>query len=463
MKKYQLVIIGSGPGGYVAGEYASKQGLHTLVIESDKFGGVCLNKGCIPTKTLLKSSKIIDYVSHASKYGIDGIDINSISLNWNKIQERKNQVVKQLQNGIGGLLKMAKVDVINGKANVLTNNTLEVNGEIIEFEKLIVATGSTPRKLNLDGFEEGYKNNKIITSDEALTLDSIPKKFTVIGGGVIGIEFATLYAGLGSEVTILQGVDRILEVLDNDISKEITSLLQKSNVKILTNVKISKFENNKIYFEHEGETKNIESDITLVSVGRVPTTDCVNNIQIDKANNGSIITNEYMETSIKNIYAIGDCTSKIMLAHTAHKNALVAVDRILGKNNKYDPLKIPSCIYTYPEVASIGKTEEELIKENIQYFKAKTPMNHIGKALADGESSGFLKLLVSKECGEILGCHIVASTASDIISEIALAMELEATIYDLTNTIHPHPTVSEIVWETARKIFVENFKDKKWF
>lgn len=463
MKKYELIVIGSGPGGYIAAEYASKQGLKTLIIESDNFGGVCLNKGCIPTKTLLKSSKMIDYIDHASKYGIDGIDLSKLSLNWNKIQDRKNDVIKKLQLGIGALLKSAKVETIKGFATVIDENTVEVNGEKINFDKLILATGSSPRKLNLPGFELGYKLGKIITSDEALSLEEVPKKFTVIGGGVIGVEFATLYAGLGSEVTVLQGVDRILEVLDTDISNEITSLMKNSNINIVLNAKVIEYKDNKIIYEVNGVKQELESDVTLVSVGRVPNVDCVKSLNIDIAKNGSIITNEHMETSIKNIYAIGDCTAKIMLAHTAHKNALVAVDRILNKPNKYDSLKIPSCIYTYPEVASIGKTEDQLIKENIPYFKAKTSIAHIGKALADGESKGFLKLLVSKDYGEILGCHIIASTASDIIAEIALAMETESTVYELTNTIHPHPTISEIVWETAKKILIENFKDKNWF
>lgn len=464
MSKYDLIVIGSGPGGYIAAEYAAKQGLHTLIIESDNFGGVCLNKGCIPTKTLLKSSKVLEYLAEANKYGIEGLSKEGISLNWSKIQERKNNVVKQLQNGIGGLLKSAKVEVIKGIATVLSNNTVSVNDTIIEFDKLIVATGSTPRKFtNIPGFEQGYASGKLITSDEALVLSEIPKKLTVIGGGVIGVEFATLYAGLGSQVTILQGVDRILEVLDNDISKEITSLLQKENVNIITNINLVEFKDNNVVYTVNGETKVDDADVVLVSVGRVPTSDCVKQIGINLEKNGSIITNEYMQTSIENIYAIGDCTSRIMLAHTAHKNALVAVDHILNKPNKYEPLKVPSCIYTHPEVASIGYTEEQLIEKNIPYYKGKTPMAHIGKALADGESKGFLKLLVGKEYGEILGCHIVATTASDIISEIALAMELEATVYDLTNTIHPHPTISEIVWETAKKILTDNFKDKKWF
>lgn len=464
MSKYDLVVIGGGPGGYVAAEYAAKQGLHTLIIESENYGGVCLNKGCIPTKTLLKSSKINEYIHDAEKYGIEGLNVEGISLNWNKIQERKNKVVKQLQMGIIGLMNSAKVDALKGVAKVIDKNTLVVNDTKIEFDKLIVATGSSPRKFtNIPGFEEGYNSGKLITSDEALKLPEIPKKFTVIGGGVIGVEFATLYANLGSEVTILQGVDRILEVLDGDVSKEITNLLLKENVKIITNINLVEFKDNKVVYTVNGETFTNEADVTLVSVGRVPTTECVKDLPIEFAPNGSIITDAQMRTKLDNIFAIGDCTSKIMLAHTAHKNAIVAVDTILNKPNKYEPLTVPSCIYTHPEVASVGYTEEQLIEKNIKYYKAKTPMAHIGKALADGEVNGFLKLLVGVEHGEILGCHIVASTASDIIAEVALAMELEATVYDLTNTIHPHPTISEIVWETARKILVTNFKDKKWF
>lgn len=464
MSKYDLVVIGGGPGGYVAAEYAAKQGLHTLIIESDCFGGVCLNKGCIPTKTLLKSSKINEYIHEAEKYGIEGLNLDGISLNWSKIQDRKNKVVKQLQLGVIGLMNSAKVDALKGFAKVINENTLVVNDTEIQFDKLIVATGSSPRKFtNIPGFEEGYNSGKLITSDEALRLPEIPKKFTVIGGGVIGVEFATLYANLGSEVTILQGVDRILEVLDGDVSKEITTLLEKENVKIITNINLVEFKDNKIVYTVNGETFTNEADVTLVSVGRVPTTESVKDLPLEFAPNGSIITDAQMRTSIKNIFAIGDCTSKIMLAHTAHKNAIVAVDTILNKPNKYEPLTVPSCIYTHPEVASVGYTEEQLIEKNIKYYKAKTPMLHIGKALADGETKGFLKLLVGQEHGEILGCHIVASTASDIIAEVALAMELEATVYDLTNTIHPHPTISEIVWETARKMLVTNFKDKKWF
>ncbi|MDE5553044.1 MAG: dihydrolipoyl dehydrogenase [Malacoplasma sp.] len=462
MKKYDVIVIGSGPGGYIAGEYAAKHQLKTLVIENEEFGGVCLNKGCIPTKTLLRSAKIHEYIEKSVYYGIDGIDFSKLTLNWQRIQERKNEVIHQLRMGVQGILRAAKADVIKGTASVIDASTIEVNGERIEYQNLIVATGSRPRLFPLPGFAEGYANKTVVTSDEVLSLKEIPKKFTVIGGGVIGVEFAVLYAGLGSKVTIVQGVDRILEILDKDISAEITKLLKNSGVDIVTNAKVLEYKNNSVYFELDGKTTSFEGDITLVSVGRAPNSDIVKHL-VDIAPNGSIISNSQMQTSVKNIYAIGDCTSKIMLAHSAYKNAIVAVDSILGVKSSFDPNKVPSCIYTHPEVASIGKTEEELIASSISFYKASVPMKHIGKSLADGQTVGFIKMLVSQDHGQILGCHIVGSNASDMISEVALAMELEATVYDIATTIHPHPTVSEAIWEVAKKIVLDNFLNKKWY
>ena len=463
MKHYDVIVIGSGPGGYVAAEHAGKHGLKTLCIEAENFGGVCLNKGCIPTKTLLKSSKLNQEVIKAVEFGVDGIDLSSITLNWEKIQARKNDVVKKLVMGVQGILKTSKCDVIKGFATLIDKNTVKVNDETITFDNLILATGSSARKFSLPGFEQGYASGRVVTSDEALSLSFIPKKFTVIGGGVIGVEFAILFAELGSEVTILQGVDRILEVLDNDISVEITNLLKKKGVNIETNVNIKEFKDNKVYYEKDGQLMFNESDVCLTSVGRKPNTDIVKPLGMELAPNGSIISDDQMRTSIKNIYAIGDCTSKIMLAHSAYKNAIVAVDTILNRHAKMDLNKVPSCIYTHPEVASIGKTEEQLIKENADFVKAKYPMSYIGKALADGESIGFIKMLVDKKTGEILGCHIVGNDASNLIAEIALAMETEATVNTLVETIHPHPTISEVVWEVAKKILLDNFKDKQWY
>lgn len=462
MKSYDLIVIGSGPGGYVAAEQAGKHGLSTLCIESKDYGGVCLNKGCIPTKALLNSSKIQQYVLKASEFGVEGINTSEIYLDWQKIINRKNDVVKKLQMGVQGILKSAKVDSIVGEAKIVDKNTVSVNGELINYKNLIIATGSTARKLNLPGFDIGYSEGKIITSDEALNLPRIPSKFTVIGGGVIGVEFAILFREFGSEVTILQGVDRILEVLDKDVSLEVSKLLMNKGIKIETSVNIKRYENGEIVYEKNGQEFRNNSDFCLVSVGRVPTTDIVKPINIELAPNGSIITNDKMQTSISNIYAIGDCTSKVMLAHSAYKNAVVAVDNILNKSSKMDLLKIPSCIYTHPQVASVGYTEEQLKEKGVKYYSSKFQFSHLGKALADGKTFGFIKMMVDQETGEILGCHIVGEQASNFISEIALAMETECTVNSIASTIHPHPTYAEIIWEVARKIIIEHFQDKDW-
>ncbi|MCF0218099.1 MAG: dihydrolipoyl dehydrogenase [Malacoplasma sp.] len=463
MKSYDVIIIGSGPGGYIAAEYAAKSGLKTLCVEAADLGGVCLNKGCIPTKALLSCSKIFQELKHATDFGIMGIDNNSITVDWKKILDRKDKVVKTLQMGVNGLLKAAKSDLIRGKAKIIDTKTIEVNDETIEYKYLVVATGSVPRKFNLPGFEEGYSANKVITSDEALNLDFIPKKFTVIGGGVIGIEFAILYSELGSEVTILQGVDRILEVLDNDVSIEVTKLLEKRNIKIVTDAKILRYADSKVFYEKDGKECASDFDYCLVSVGRTPDSEIVKAIGVECAPNGSIITNAQMKTNIDNVYAIGDCTSKVMLAHSAYKNAIVAIDSILNKPAAMDNLKVPGCIYTHPQVATIGYTEAELVAKNYNFVKAKYSFGHLGMGLASSATFGFIKMLVEKSTGEILGCHIVGENASDYIAEIALAMENESTVKTIADTIHPHPTYSEIVWEVARKIVVDFFNDKEWF
>lgn len=462
MKKYDLVVIGSGPGGYIAAEHAAKHGLSTLCIESRDYGGVCLNRGCIPTKALLNTSKIKQYVLKADEFGVIGIDTSHISLDWSKVIARKNLVVQKLQMGVQGLLKSAKAEMLKGEAKIVDQNTVSVNGESIAFTNLIIATGSSPRKFNLPGFDVGYNEGKVLTSDEVLNLPKIPEKFTVIGGGVIGIEFAILFAELGSKVTILQGVDRILEVLDKDISTEVTKLLLNKGIVIHTDVQIQRYENGQIFYKKDNQEFSSSFDYCLVSVGRNPTTEIAKPLGLEFAPNGSIITNEKMQTSIKHIYAIGDCTSKVMLAHSAYKNAVVAVDAILNKPAKMDLLKIPSCIYTHPEVASVGYTEEQLKEKNIPFYSSKYSFANLGKALADGKTFGFIKLLVSQDCGEILGCHIVGEQASNYISEVALAMENEATVHTLAETIHPHPTYAEIIWEVARKIIIQYFSNKNW-
>ncbi|MGL5591503.1 MAG: dihydrolipoyl dehydrogenase [Mycoplasmoidaceae bacterium] len=453
---YDLIIIGGGPGGYVAAEHAGKHNLKTLVIEKEALGGVCLNKGCIPTKTLLKSAKVLHYLKDAKHYGINIEGKNEFSLDWKAMQSNKREVVDKLVSGVKFIIKSSKAKLIEGNATMVSDHVVEVNGEKYYGEKIILATGSLPRELKLPGFKEGKEIGVVIDSTDALELKEIPKKLTVIGGGVIGIEFALLYSELGCEVTILQGLDRILEVLDDEISKTMTDILIKKGIKIITNVKIEYLNGNKLYYELDGKKVEQIVEKVLVSVGRVPRYDAFKKIDLVYDERNRIVVNKNLQTSKGHIYAIGDLTQKLMLAHVAYKHAMIAVDHILGRDIPYLLVESPSVIYTYPEVASIGIIERDMNPN--ECFVTKMPMSHLGKALADHETDGFIKMILDRKTGRIFGCHIIASTASDLISEIAVAMQSEATIFDLAATIHPHPSISEIIYEVAKKAIYENYK-----
>lgn len=453
---YDLIIIGGGPGGYVAAEHAGKHNLKTLVIEKESLGGVCLNKGCIPTKTLLKSAKVLHYLKDAKHYGINIEGNNEFSLDWKAMQENKKEVVDKLVSGVKFIIQNAKAKLIEGTAAMVSDHIVEVNGEKYYGEKIILATGSLPRELDLPGFKEAKTKGIIIDSTDALELNKIPKKLIVIGGGVIGIEFALLYCELGTEVTILQGLDRILEVLDNEISKTMTQILTSKGIKIVTNVKIKSINDKTLSYELDGKTIEKIVDKVLVSVGRVPRYDAFKKIDLVYDERNRIVVNKNLQTSKRHIYAIGDLTQKLMLAHVAYKHAMIAVDHILGKDTPYHLIESPSVIYTYPEVASIGIIERDMNPN--ESFVTKMPMSHLGKALADHETDGFIKMILDKQTGRIIGCHIIASTASDLISEIAVAMQSEATVFDLAATIHPHPSISEIIYEVAKKALYEDYK-----
>lgn len=448
--KYDVIVVGSGPGGYVSAIKSSQEGLKTLIIEKENYGGVCLNVGCIPTKVLLKSSKMYCMIKNSDYYGID-IDKISVIPNWKKMQYRKKKVVNQLTKGVEFLLKKNKVDIIRGEAKAINKNTIKVFEKYYLCNNLIIATGSKSRKLLLSGFEQAERDGYVISSKEALTLESIPKKLIIIGGGVIGIEFAYLYYSLGTEVIILQGLDTILELLDNDICKELTNMLIKNNVKIETSVKIKRIENKYVIYDNiYGKENKITSDYCLVSIGREPVISGFENIglEIDKQKNIKI--NDQCKTNLSNVYAIGDVNGKAMLAHVASSQGILVIDNIIGKKTKINYNLIPSCIYSFPEVATVGITEEQAIKNKINYKAFKFPLLASGKAIVDGETDGFVKILCDLKYGKILGAHIIATTATDMISEITTCMEKKGTIYELAKIIHPHPTLSEIIMEAAR-------------
>lgn len=448
MKQYDILILGAGPGGYVAAIKAAQLGAKTAIVEAGELGGVCLNVGCIPTKTLLKSAKVYESIMNASKYGIDIEDKKSISVNVDAMVKRKNQAVKRLTSGVKLLLEKNGVDIYNGFGEVVDKNTVKVNDEVLNTKNLIIATGSSPMIPDVEGIKESFEQGYAVTSTEVLDPKEIPEHLIVVGAGTISIEFATLYNALGSKVTILQRSPRILSGIDKDLSEAMAKVLTRKGVKIVYGVKHKKFEGNKIIVEVNGEEKTFEGDKILVSLGRTPNLKGLESLNLETDRKG-IITDERLRTNIEGVYAIGDVNGKDLLAHVASAEGIIAVENIMGKDIKMSYDKIPSCIYSFPEIATVGLTEEEAREKGYDIVVGNFPLGANGKALAEGERDGFIKIVASKEYGEILGVHMMASTATDMIAEGVMTMELEGTLEDLARGIHPHPTLSETVMEAA--------------
>ena len=448
-KEVDLIVIGSGPGGYLAGEVAGKHGLKTIVVEKKSPGGVCLNVGCIPTKTLLHSAKQYSYIKHNNLFGLQ-VAINDVKVDWKTIIERKNTVVKQLVGGVRMLLKIPNVTLIEGTAKIVERNVVEIDGKNYKTKNIIIATGSSPIKLPLEGFEQARKDKIIIDSTDALALESIPKSLAIIGGGVIGLEFATLYNEFGTKVTIIEGLPSLIANTDKEIAAKATQLAKQAGIDVFTNAKVIGYKNGALVYEHGGKTHSLKADKILESVGRRPNIDVIGeNIGVAIGQRKEIIVDNQMRTNIPNILAIGDVVGKVMLAHVAYRHGKIAINTILNIQDEYDANCMPASIYTYPEISMIGKTEEQLKAEKIDYLKVNVPNNRLGKSLADGSTVGFTKLLFGKKYGEILGCHMINSHSSDIISEMAALMKLEATIFDIDKIVHPHPSISETIAEVG--------------
>ena len=459
MAAYDVIVIGAGPGGYLAAEQAAKHGLKTLVVEKDQPGGVCLNVGCIPTKALLKCAKVFEQTLHASAYGIKLPEGAQPTVDWAGVQARKQKIVSTLTNGVKTILKMAKAEYVVGTAEIVDAHTIKVGADTHTGKYLIVATGSRSRALPLPGFKEAMAAGIMVDSTPALSFPEVPKKLVVIGGGVIGIELAMVYRSFGTDVTIVQGLDRILEVLDLDVSKTITSVLTKRGVKIIVNAKITHADGHKLFFEVNGQQQFVEGDYILQSVGRKANDEILAPLNVARGTRGEVIVNGHLQTSVPNVYLIGDAAGQVMLAHYAYHHAMHVIAHITGKNPlPTDPYLTPGCIYIQPEVATVGYTEEQLVAGQIAYVKAKMPMAACGKAVADGMTEGFVKMLACPKTGRILGVHLVSEAASDIIAEIALAMSSHRTVFDLAEAIHPHPTVSEMIAEAAKHLIFNNFK-----
>ena len=455
MSVFDVAIIGSGPGGYVAAIRCSQLGMKTALIEKyNNLGGTCLNVGCIPSKSLLDSSHHFeDAIKHFSEHGIE--IKGEVNIDFKKMIERKAQVVEQTTKGIDFLMGKNNIEVFHGLASFIDANKIEINGDkktSIESKKIIIATGSKPGSLPFIELDK----ERIITSTEALKLKEIPKHLIIIGGGVIGLELGQVYKRLGAEVSIIEYADRITPSMDMSLSKELMKVLKKQGVKFylshgVSNVKRKGKEITVTANDKKGVSIEFNGDYCLVSVGRKPHTKGLNleAIGVQLNEKGQVEVNEFLQTSINNIYAIGDVVRGSMLAHKAEEEGVMVAEFIAGQKPHIDYNLIPNVIYTWPEVASVGKTEEQLKEEGLNYKTGQFPMRALGRARASMDTDGFVKILADMETDEILGVHMIGARAADLIAEAVTAMEFRASAEDIARMSHSHPTYAEAIKEAA--------------
>ncbi|WP_250311846.1 dihydrolipoyl dehydrogenase [Rickettsia endosymbiont of Oedothorax gibbosus] len=456
MENYDIAIIGGGPGGYVAAIRAAQLNKKVALIEREHLGGVCLNWGCIPTKALLKSAELFQKIKHAQDYGII---VNEPSFDLKKIVQRSRDISTQLTSGIKSLLKKNKVTVIDGTAVLGTGKVVNIdsNGQKISIkaQDIIIATGARARIL--DGFKPDGK--QIITSKEAMILDKLPKSMIIVGSGAIGIEFASFYNSLGTNVTIIEVQNRILQAEDEEISLMARKIFEKKGIKIHTNSKLLNHSQTQdhvmIEVEIEGKNHKIQAETLLMAVGIVGNTENLNlektNIKIDR---GHIVTNQFMQTDEQGIYAIGDVTSPPWLAHKASHEGIIAVETIAGlKAHPLENRNIPGCTYSSPQIASVGLTEEQAKKAGYQVKIGKFPSIANGKALVDGCTEGMIKTIFDTKTGELLGAHLIGEEVTELIQGYVIARTMEGTELDLINTIFPHPTLSEMMSESVLQAY----------
>ena len=454
LNKFDVVVIGSGPGGYVCAIRLAQLGFKTAIIEKyNSLGGTCLNVGCIPSKTLLDSSHHYhEIMKNAYSHGIE-ID-GEVKLDFQKMIDRKNKVVDQTVKGINFLMDKNKITVFNGFGSFIDSSSILIKetGEKISFDKCVIATGSKPASLpfiNLD-------KKRVLTSTEALSLKEIPKHLVIVGGGVIGLELGQVYKRLGSDVSVIEYSNKITPFMDKDVSKELLKIFKKEKINFYLSHKVFEVQNkgqSVLVKAKDIDDKIVEfnSDYCLVSVGRKAYTDGLNLSNIDVAcdSNGKIVVNNKFETSTENIYAIGDVISGPMLAHKAEEEGIAVAEIMKNQKPHIDYNLIPNVIYTWPEVASVGKTEDQLINENYDIKVGKFPMRALGRSRASNDLDGFVKIIADKKSDEILGVHIIGARAADLIIEGVTAMEFKASCEDISMMSHPHPTYSEAMKEAA--------------
>ena len=454
-EQFDVGVIGAGPGGYVAAIRSAQLGLKTVIIEAQEaLGGTCLNWGCIPSKALLDSSEHYHQAIH--KFGVHGIKTGEVSVDWPQMQKRKNDVVENTTQGIDYLMSKNKITVEKGLGTFKTSTEVEVKNSkkktAVHAKKWVIATGSSVTDLPcapMDG-------QRIIGSNEAISLPEIPKEMIVIGGGVIGVELGSVYARLGTKVTIIEFFDRLLPTMDKDLGKGLQKALKSLNISFHFNTKVTQAEvkKNVVHVTAEdnaGKEIKLTADYTLVSIGRRPNTAGLglDNVGVAVDDQGRIEINQNFETNIPGIYAIGDVVKGAMLAHKASEEGVVCIEKIAGHQAHLNYNTIPGVVYTWPEVASVGKTEHELKDAGLEYNAGKFPFKASGRARASEESDGFIKVISDKTTDEILGVHMIGPRAADMIAEAVVAMEYRASAEDIAMMVHPHPTFTEAIKEAA--------------
>ncbi|WP_224490295.1 dihydrolipoyl dehydrogenase [Robertkochia flava] len=457
MKTYDVAVIGSGPGGYVAAIRCAQLGMKTAIIEKyDTLGGTCLNVGCIPSKALLDSSHHYeDAVKHFEEHGIE--IPGEVKVNLEKMIARKNGVVDQTTKGINFLMDKNKIDVYHGLGSFADATHIDIakndgEKEQIEAKKTIIATGSKPSSLPFIELDK----ERVITSTEALSLKEVPEHMIVIGGGVIGLELGQVYSRLGAKVSVVEYMDRIIPTMDAALSKELTKVFKKAGIKFYTSHKVKEVtrDGKKVTVkadDKKGKEVVLEGDYVLVSVGRRPYTDGLNleAAGVKMNDRGQVEVNDHLQTNVSNIYAIGDVIKGAMLAHKAEEEGVMVAEIMAGQKPHIDYNLIPGVVYTWPEVASVGKTEEELKDAGVKYKSGQFPMRALGRSRASMDTDGFVKILADAETDEVLGVHMIGARTADLIAEAVTAMEFRASAEDISRMSHAHPTYAEAVKEAA--------------
>ncbi len=456
MDTFDLIVIGGGPAGYLGAERAGHAGLKTLVIEKREFGGVCLNEGCVPSKTFLNSAKVADYCNHAASYGVKNDAKATVDQKF--VVERKNGVVKMLVSGVKAGLKKNKVTMKNAEAYIegKTDGGFIVKAGEEKFlaKRLLIATGSSAVVPPIPGLKENLEKGVVLTNREVLDLTEIPKDFVVIGGGVIGLEMASYFSSVGSKVTVVEMLDKIAGPTEKEISTILQKRLEKKGVTFNLGCKVTGIEEDGVIFERNGKSEKVKADKILLSIGRRAVTQGIGleNIGVN-LERGAIVSDDKMMTNVANVYCAGDVNGKVMLAHTAYREAEVAVNNMLGKRDRMRYNVIPSVIYTNPEVASVGETEESAKAKGLKVKTVSIPLTYSGRYIAENtELDGICKIVVNESTNTLIGAHIIGTYAGEFIVAVSAMIDLEVDIENIKKLVFPHPTVCEIVREAVWQI-----------